>query len=93
MAHIKNKSTARDRVDLGKKMEHQVHVIADFTGNLCICAITKHTKWSTQMGVRNGLIMEMIYTCNEVIFGIMCHSTITDMIILILVDFMVLTRF
>ncbi len=90
MVHIKNKSTSRNHMDFGKKMEHQVYVIADFMKNSCTYAIIKHKKWNIQRGVGMGLILEMICTCNGDTFKIMCHSIMRDMIILILVFFMVL---
>ncbi len=73
-------------------MEHHVNVIVDFMGNSCAYVIIKYKKWNTQTGFGTGLILEMICTCNEVTFKRMGHSIITDMIIIIITSFMILTN-
>ncbi len=50
----------------------------------------KYTKQNKQMGVTIGLIVEMMCTCNEVNFWLICYSIMMDMIILIILYFMAL---
>ncbi len=92
MAYIKSKSSTQGRIDFLKKMGHQLNGIVDFIRNECTYVIKKYQKWNTQTGVRIGLIAEMICTCNEFIFWMMCYLLMTNIIILIILFFMALTN-
>ncbi len=76
--HIKNKSSTRDIMDFEKKKRYKMNVIYDFMGNTFAYLIIKYAKWKTQKRVRIGLVLEMIYACNAVIFRITCSSIKKD---------------
>ncbi len=73
-------------------MEHHMKMIVDFMGHSCAYVIIKYKKWNTQTGFGMRLILEMICICNEVTFKRMDHPIITDMIIIIITSFMILTN-